>query len=128
MKKRNTIAKQSVLEVLEESNSPMTQDMLESKIKSSGRDLPDRSTIYRVLNSFCEDGMAHRIVSDKGTAYYALCGSCENNNHIHDHIHFQCLSCNNIECLDEQTSISLPNKYVIKEANLWVKGYCPACG
>ncbi|MEP6712307.1 MAG: transcriptional repressor, partial [Ferruginibacter sp.] len=60
MKRRNTPAKQIILEIFEESDSALSQDIIEQKMKGS----VDRVTIFRILNSFCEDGITHRVTSD----------------------------------------------------------------
>lgn len=123
MKRRNTPSKQAVLSMLKESSSALSQDMIEAKLKG----VMDRVTIYRVLNSFCEDGITHRTLSDDGKYYYALCTGCSHNNHTHNHFHFRCLECAVVECLTQQVVVSLPEGYTMNDANCWVSGYCKAC-
>ena len=84
-----------MLQLLESSHSALSQDTLEKKVKGK----MDRVTIYRVLNRFCEDGIAYKIVSDEGKYYYALCRSRKEDHHSHEHIHFRCLNCQKVECL-----------------------------
>lgn len=62
MQRRNTPAKQEILLMLQDAHSALSQDMIEQQMKGT----VDRVTIYRVLNSFCEDGIVHKIVSDEG--------------------------------------------------------------
>ncbi|MFB9865446.1 Fur family transcriptional regulator [Rufibacter immobilis] len=123
MKRRNTPSQQAILAMLNAANSALSQDQIEQKLKGE----VDRVTIYRVLNRFCEDGMAHRIVSDEGKFYFALCRTCEHHHHTHDHFHFRCLGCQRVECLPEQVSLSLPNGYRVAQVNCWVSGYCAGC-
>ncbi len=123
MKRRNTPAKQKVLSVFKSSNSALSQDMLEEKIGSE----MDRVTIYRILNSFCEDGITHRVTSDDGKSYYALCTECEDHDHHHDHFHFKCINCEKVECLDEEVQFTLPKGYHSENMNCWISGYCKAC-
>ncbi|RNI33256.1 transcriptional repressor [Rufibacter immobilis] len=123
MKRRNTPSQQAILAMLNATNSALSQDQIEQKLKGE----VDRVTIYRVLNRFCEDGMAHRIVSDEGKFYFALCRTCEHHHHTHDHFHFRCLGCQRVECLPEQVSLSLPNGYQVAQVNCWVSGYCAGC-
>lgn len=106
-----------------ESGTALSQDMIESRIKSR----MDRVTIYRVLNSFCEDGILHRITSEEGKNYYALCDSCEEHHHHHNHFHFRCLGCSVVECLDEEVHVPLPKGYSLENINCWVSGYCKNC-
>ncbi|MGV3538951.1 MAG: Fur family transcriptional regulator [Rufibacter sp.] len=123
MKRRTTPTQQEILRLLQTSNSALSQDMLEQKLKGEA----DRVTIYRVLNRFCEDGLAHRIVSDEGKSYFALCKGCEKHHHTHDHFHFRCLTCQRVECLPEKLKVALPMGYQVTQVNCWVSGYCAGC-
>ena len=92
--------------------------------------LHDRVTIYRTLNSFLESGILHKIPNEMGTATYALCHeTCSPNLHNHDHIHFKCNSCGQIECFDDKTipRVSVPNDYKIAGSHLIVDGTCAVC-
>lgn len=124
MKKRNTPTKQMILGLLQHSPTAMSQDMLEAQMAGNA----DRVTIYRVLNGFCEDGIVHRVVSDEGKAYYALCGrQCMEHKHRHDHAHFKCLKCQQVECLPAAVKVTLPEGYTLQNMNYWISGYCKAC-
>lgn len=123
MKRRNTPAKQIILEIFEESDSALSQDIIEQKMKGS----VDRVTIFRILNSFCEDGITHRVTSDDGKSYYALCVNCNHQHHDHDHFHFRCLNCQKVECLKEHIVVKLPKGYKEERMNCWISGYCEAC-
>ena len=123
MQKRSTPAKQLIREALETADSALSQSMLEEQL--NGR--ADRVTIYRVLNSFCDDGLVHRVVSDDGKAYYALCHGCRDQNHRHEHAHFRCLGCQKVECLKGTIKAKMPEGYRLENANYWISGYCAAC-
>lgn len=123
MKRRNTPAKSEILAIFEGAEVALSQDMIEQKIEGN----IDRVTIYRILNSFYEDGIVHRITSDEGKHYYALCSTCKAEDHRHNHFHFRCLSCNTVECLKQETSIPLPKGYVMEDVNLLISGYCNSC-
>lgn len=123
IKKRNTPGKQMIRELLEASDTALSQDMLEARLKGK----VDRVTIYRVLNSFCEDGIVHRVVSDEGKAYYALCKECTEDKHKHEHAHFRCLGCQRVECLPTPIKARLPEGYFKQNINYWISGYCGAC-
>lgn len=123
MKRRNTPAKNTILTLLKSANAAMSQEMIEASIKGE----MDRVTIYRVLNSFCEDGITHKILADDGKYYFALCLSCKEEEHDHDHFHFRCITCQKVECLEEQVALKLPQGYVQKSITSWVTGYCSAC-
>lgn len=123
MKRRNTPAKNTIMTLLKSAGSALSQEMIEEKVKGD----MDRVTIYRVLNSFCEDGITHRILADNGKYYFALCHSCNENEHNHDHFHFRCIKCEKVECLDEQVSVTLPQGYKMYSINSWVTGECKNC-
>ncbi|HAS45226.1 MAG TPA: transcriptional regulator [Microscillaceae bacterium] len=125
MKRRNTQAKTEILEILKSAEGALSHDMIRSSISSN----IDRATIYRVLNRFCEDGDVHKIVGDDGKQYFAICPNCGERKevHSHNHIHFRCLQCGKVECLERDISVSLPKGYVAKVHNLVISGFCEQC-
>jgi len=125
MKRRNTPAKSTILTLLKDAGTALSQDMIEDKVKGE----MDRVTIYRVLNSFCEDGITHRILADNGKYYFALCLNCgeDKHEHNHDHFHFRCTKCEKVECLGEEVTLTLPQGYVKQTISSWVTGYCNNC-
>ena len=123
MKRRNTPAKQEVWSLLSSTRSALSQEDIEQRTEGK----MDRVTIYRVLNSFCEDGLVHRILSDDGKYYFALCRNCNEAHHTHDHFHFRCLKCGKVECLKEEVTIKMPKGYRLENTNCFLSGYCRAC-
>lgn len=89
----------------------------------------DRVTIYRTLNSFLESGIIHKIPDDSGVTQYALCENCDAHAHHDEHIHFKCVVCNTLECLDHYTvpTFEVPAGYIVQTADMVVTGICPAC-
>jgi Fur family ferric uptake transcriptional regulator len=123
MKRRNTPARQAILSMFEGPGRALSQDVIEERMKGE----VDRVTIYRLLNRFCEDGLAHRMMSDEGKYYFALCRGCGAEHHAHNHFHFRCLSCDQVECLQEEIEVKLPRGYTFGHANGWISGRCKAC-
>lgn len=123
MKRRNTPAKSMILSLLKDAKAALSQEMIESEIKGE----MDRVTIYRVLNSFCQDGITHKVLADDGKYYFALCHTCGEHDHDHDHFHFRCITCQKVECLEEQVTVALPEGYVQKSITSWVTGHCKNC-
>lgn len=123
IKKRNTPTKQAVLSVLQAANKALSPEEIENAVERG----IDRVTVYRVLNGFCEDGLVHRIVSDDGRQYFALCADCSGERHVHDHYHFRCLGCQKLECLGEQVNVALPAGYALTQVNCILTGYCAGC-
>ena len=122
-KLRVTDARIDVLEFFLRKNKTLRFKDLEQEFKES-----DRVTLYRTLNSFTENGVLHKIPDDSGHVTYGLChDTCDSEDHYHDHMHFKCDECGNIECLEEKVpTIKIPG-YKVKEANLILKGICKTC-
>ncbi|PHN03511.1 Fur family transcriptional regulator [Flavilitoribacter nigricans] len=124
MKRRNTAAKQTILDILQASRSvPLSQEDIEQKVAGK----MNRVTVYRVLNSFYEDGYIHKILADDGKYYFAICLNCREDDHHHDHFHFRCLNCQKVECLQEEVKVQLPGGYRQESVNCLITGYCPEC-
>ena len=123
MKRRNTPSKQAVLELLQTAKRAMNQDDIVQQVKDS----MDRVTVYRILNSFCNDGYIHRIVGDDGRNYFAMCIDCKEHHHRHDHFHFRCTTCEKVECLHEEVQVRVPKGYVLETVNCMLTGTCGAC-
>lgn len=123
MKRRNTPARQEVLDLLAKSSSALSQDMIEQQMTIEA----DRVTIYRLLNRFIEDGITHKIIAEDGKSYFALCDTCDEHHHHHDHFHFKCMKCNIIECLNQPINITLPVGYQVTDMNCVVNGICANC-
>lgn len=123
MSKRKTKTKELILDALKHSGKAVSHEMLQSELG----DQADRATIYRALNSFCEDGIAHRIVGDDGKQYFAICLNCSEKKHKHSHFHFRCLSCGKVECLSEEISLKVPQGYTVENFNGFISGHCSQC-
>ncbi len=121
MGKRNTKSKQLVLDILESEPCALCHEEFQNRLQET----VDRATIYRILNSFCEDGIVHRIISDEGKQYFALCNPCDGKDH--NHFHFRCLKCKKVKCMTEEINVNLPGDYHIAGVNAFVSGYCPNC-
>ena len=124
MKKRNTSSKAEVLSIIKDSKSALSHDMIQSSLTSR----IDRATIYRILNSFCEDGEVHKVIGDDGKQYFAFCSNCkEKKEHTHNHFHYRCTTCGIVECLKGEMHVQLPKGYSMATFNGFVTGQCLAC-
>lgn len=103
MKRRNTPTKEAVLSILTSTAKAMSQDAIKQKIDI------DKTTIYRVLNRFCEDGILHRIVAEDGKQYFAVCIKCDDEKSVLHHFHFRCTNCQTIKCLPVPVQFSIFN-------------------
>lgn len=122
MKRRKTPSKEKILSILKSQDYATSHETIANQISDI-----NRATIYRILNQFCEDGIAHRIVGENGKQFFALCKTCEVQNHHHNHLHFQCNACEKVECFESELNIALPNGYSIENFNGLVNGYCNNC-
>lgn len=93
-------------------------------------DNSERTTLYRTLKTFEENGLVHQIDDGTGIAKYALCEpncNCEIEQDLH--LHFHCTECNETVCLTDRKIpyINLPEGYQAEDVNLVVKGICQKC-
>lgn len=114
-----------VLEQLLGQNSAISLTDIEKNLETA-----DRSTIYRTLKTFEQNGLIHIVEDGTGTPKYALCLSeCSTHEHHHTHVHFYCNACKETFCLPDHQipSIVLPSGFISDEMNLVVKGICDKC-
>ena len=123
MIRRNTPAKEAVLNLLTHKAKAMSQDSIEKNINID----IDRATIYRVLNRFCEDGILHRIVAEDGKQYFAVCIKCNEKKLADHHFHFRCTKCETIECLPIEVQFFLEKVYSLESVNCILTGVCKDC-
>ena len=93
-------------------------------------DNSDRTTLFRTMKTFVENGIVHKIDDGTGITKYALCEescNCEIDTDLH--VHFHCKKCKQTVCLPKHKipSINLPNGFISEEINLVVKGVCDKC-
>jgi Fe2+ or Zn2+ uptake regulation protein len=123
--KRNTQTKQMVMNIL--SNEPASA-VCHSDIVQQLNGEMDRVTVYRILQGFCDDGLVHKVTDDTGKTYYALCRDCTTEAHHDDHLHFRCVRCETVSCIDvPQQALRLPRGYRMSGMSCFVSGYCPDC-
>ena len=123
MVRRQTPSKSAILGILKESGTALSHDMLQGKLDKE----IDRTTMYRILNRFHEDGVVHKVVCDDGKQYFAYCINCGKDEHRHNHFHFRCQNCGKVVCLNNEMQVDLPNGYEAKTFNGVISGYCDDC-
>jgi len=115
-----------VLEIISRKESAISQPELE---KLLGKDI-DRVTLYRVLASFEEKGIIHKIFDLHGTATYAMCSTnCSEHDHHDQHVHFICRVCNSVYCLEDMTlpKVSNPEGFSLEAIAVNALGVCNHC-
>ncbi|MEO1256269.1 MAG: Fur family transcriptional regulator [Bacteroidota bacterium] len=122
---RITDCRLDVISFFLKKRNALSQSDLEHELKQY-----DRVTLYRTLNSFLDSGILHKIPNATGIATYGLCHeTCSPDQHDHNHIHFKCNNCGQIECLEDKLvpGVSVPMGYQIEAVNMIVDGICAEC-
>ena len=124
---RSTQARVAILERLEANRGPLTHAQVADDLVSRGF---DKATIYRSLVEMAEAGLLTRMELGDHVWRYELRPSPEANRR--QHLHFLCLDCGKIECLDG-TSVESALAPAIKRATsgtiseVLLKGHCRQC-
>jgi len=120
-----TAMRMLVLQFLLNKNVAVSLSNIENYFDNS-----DRTTLYRTLKTFVDNGIAHQIDDGTGTTKYALCEeNCNCDIGADLHLHFHCTKCKETVCLTEQKipQINLPESYTAENMNLVVRGICEKC-
>lgn len=125
-KLRNTAFRQQVLDVFLANEGAISQEKIAESLGEH-----DRITLYRTIKVFIEKGILHEVALPGEDERYALCApECthKHEEHLHQHIHFQCSNCNTVSCIDlpENIQLSLPN-YQVKQWSINAQGLCTTC-
>ncbi len=124
-KTRNTKHQKAVLDLLKNAEKALTADEIREQLE----DHINKTTVYRMLDRFVEAGKIHFVTGQNGKSFYALCKTCneEPPQHIHNHLHFQCEVCGNVECLPNTVKVPQLPGYNIRETQLLIIGTCKRC-
>ena len=105
-----TSARRSILEVLINSNKPMSYEDVKNDL------LMDKATFYRNITKFEEENIINSFESNDKKRYFEI--------QKNKHSHFICSKCSSIECIHEKLNLKLPNYQI---DNIIIKGICPNC-
>jgi len=114
-----------VLDYLVKRDAAVSLSDLENHLNRS-----DRTTMYRTLKTFQENGLVHQIHDDSGNTKYALCrDDCTCTYPDDMHVHFYCSRCEKTYCFPHLNipEMDLPGSFEPKSVNFVVNGTCPAC-
>lgn len=117
-----TPARIAVLKLLESHDTPVDSGHFLDSHKDLG---VDRVTIFRILNSFVESGLAKKVEFQEGKARYEKAGG--------DHHHFICEKCGSIEDVSDChidnliSDIQKKKGILIKRHSLEFFGLCKNC-
>ncbi len=86
----------------------------------------DSSSVFRALTLFADHHLLHTIDDGSGMQKYCVCRCGQFKCH---HVHLTCTECHKTICLTDIhiPTVTLPEDYLIKEAEFVVKGVCPEC-
>lgn len=119
-----TSTRMDVLSVISSFDNAVSHAEIQNRFKEL-----DRVTLYRTLGVLFENGIIHKAITNESDTYYAMCNNnCTSHQHNHNHIHFKCLRCENVSCvqLDKSINISLPD-YIIQNIEIAASGICKSC-
>ena len=105
-----TTARKSILELLVNSNKPLSYEDMKENISM------DKATFYRNITIFEEENLISSFESNDKKRYFEIRKT--------QHSHFICSSCSKIECIHEKVDFHLPN---YKIENIIIKGICKDC-
>lgn len=121
---RVTRTRVAVVDVLGDSDHPLTHDEVAAALTSGGV-VHDRVTLYRALDWLVAQGLAHRVAGSDRAWRYGLVRQA-----AHHHAHFHCDRCGHVFCLENLQpafALALPGGYQLERAELILHGACPAC-
>ncbi len=122
---RPTAMRLLVYQILSENKNAISLTDIENQLKTA-----DRTTLYRTIKTFEEQGIVHPIEDGTGITKYALCAAyCNADKHKDLHLHFHCKVCEETTCLTEYSipQISIPEGYITEDINFTVSGVCKKC-
>lgn len=124
---RKTAGRLAVLELFAQQAKALSHSELQDGVTEN----VDRVTLYRILESFEQNGILHKVPDDQVSVKYALCDHDHEIDKAHsdNHAHFKCRVCGVTICLDdtEIPTIQVPPGYTIEGSLLLINGLCTKC-
>ena len=120
---RKTKSVSQILQFFEEKNVAKSAANLTELVK----DKMNKTTVYRILDRLEEGGFLHSFSGKDGLKWYAKCHSCSAHNHKDAHPHFQCTSCDKVECLSLDIKIPSIKNHNIETTDILLVGQCELC-
>ena len=119
-----TECRMAILKVLLKAEKPLSQGQIALGL---GKNRPNKVTIYRTLESFCDVGLVHKVFVHERAVHFELGNRCTA---AQCHPHFTCKSCGATRCL---TGLSIPivkglkKGFVLHRQQVQLEGLCPTC-
>jgi len=123
-RERSSATKTHILSILEEKKQALAHKDIQLLLDNS----VDRVTIYRALDRLVDEGKIHKVTGMEGIVQYAICHNCNKEEHHHNHIHFHCVQCETISCIEKvEPKFKLPDGYTVENVQCMVSGICTNC-
>ncbi len=120
----HTKAQVLIIEKLLKTKRPLSREELADQL---GRDRPDKTTIYRIIERLCEKNLVHKAFIKGRAAKYELARNCTEKQ---CHPHFTCTNCGETFCLKD-TFVplikDLKKGFVISRQQVRLEGLCSSC-
>ena len=113
-----------VMEQLLKAEGPLSREEIIEKL---GKDCPDKTTVYRILERFYTAKLVHRVYLSDRAWKYELAHNCAEKQ---CHPHFTCSGCGETFCLH---GIFLPlvkglkKGFVVHRQQVKIEGLCSSC-
>lgn len=123
---RVTPARVRVLALLQASPTPLSHTQIEESLSQQGQAGLDRVTLYRVLDSLAESGLAHKAADARGVFRFS---AAQPEHRHHSHTHFRCTHCGAVFCLDMPLPAApkLPPGFHLDSMEVDIRGECASC-
>lgn len=122
---RATSARIAVLQVLKDSERPLSHSEMVSQLKEI---YGDQATIYRTLITFVDVGIIRVASNVGGMARYEFVDASHDAQHVHPH--FLCQTCGIVSCLPKTTVISSVDEQwreILRASEVQFLGSCLDC-
>lgn len=120
---RATPARVEVLRLLSTAGHALSHQEVEAHF--GGR--ADRVTLYRVLDSLVQAGLAHKLTDDARVFRFSATAAA----HVPhtEHGHFRCDDCGRVYCLEALPSAKprVPQGFRVAHVDLKIRGRCAQC-
>ncbi|AUP81285.1 Fur family transcriptional regulator [Flavivirga eckloniae] len=120
---RKTKAVATVLQIFEEKNEAKSVVHLIELVK----DKMNKTTVYRILDRLEQDGTIHSFNGKDGLKWYAKSEGCSASYHSDMHPHFQCTTCDKVECLPFEIKIPSIKNHKVDSTDILLIGQCEVC-
>lgn len=122
-KTRNTEKQNLVKEILTNAKQTLSAEDIRNAMPIK----VNKTTIYRILDRFLEKGEIHVISDKNGKTYYAQGSENLKDAKSHNHIHFQCQTCESVTCLEDSITLPMLDGFTIKKTQCLIIGICNKC-